>query len=278
MRTLVASACERKMAPMIRREEPIRNMKLILVPMALAFVASGCRKQAPQVARASLTGVPAARNGQPALDAGYPPIECPLAKLGGKHAHLRPFEDVEKYIAFLDRPERAVWQRPDAVVAALGLKGSETLVDIGAGSGYFAFRFANALPQGKVVAVDVEPEMVRHMHHKAMTEGIRNVHVVLGKVDDPEVPPDANLVFVCDVLHHVADRAIWLGKLASRLGRGARLVVIEFKEGPLPEGPPESAKIPKAELVRQVTAAGFQLEREQPNLLPYQHFLVFRRP
>jgi len=59
--------------------------------------------------------------------------------------HLRPFDDVEKCIAFPEKPERVVWQKPDDVVAALGLKGSETMDDVGAGSGYFAFRFAKAL-------------------------------------------------------------------------------------------------------------------------------------
>jgi ubiquinone/menaquinone biosynthesis C-methylase UbiE len=194
------------------------------------------------------------------------------------HANLRPFEETEKYIAFLERPDRAAWQRPDAVVATLGLKGDETLVDVGAGSGYFAFRFASALPRGSVVASDIEPEMVRHMHHKAMTDGIRNLRVVLGKTDDPEIPQEANLVFVCDVLHHVADRAGWLSKLAGEMPKGARLVVVEFKEGPLPEGPPEQAKIPKAELIRLVTATGLRLESEKLDLLPYQSLLTFRKP
>jgi len=65
--------------------------------------------------------------------------------------HLRPFDDVAECIAFLEKPDRAVWQKPDDVIAALGLKGSETLVDIGAGSGYFTFRFAKALQHGKVI-------------------------------------------------------------------------------------------------------------------------------
>jgi hypothetical protein len=107
----------------------------------------------------------------PMVDAGQPSIECPLAKQGIHPADLRPFKDTEKYIAFLEQPERAKWQRPDAVIAALSLAGNETVVDVGAGSGYFSFRLARALPRGMVVATDIQPEMVRHMHHKAMTEG-----------------------------------------------------------------------------------------------------------
>ena len=157
--------------------------------------------------------------------------------------------DVEQYIRHLDRPDRAVWQKPDAVVEALGLVGNETVVDVGAGSGYFSFRLAKALPSGKVIASDVEPEMVRHVHHKVMTEGISNVRVVLAKAEDPEVPENASLVVMCDVLHHIPDHTAWLGRLAGKMRAGARLALLEFKEGKLPEGPPEDVKIPKADHV-----------------------------
>lgn len=211
-------------------------------------------------------------------DPAHPPIDCPLRARGIEPSHLKPFEDVAKYIAFLERADRAVWQKPDAVVAALGLRGTETVVDLGAGSGYITFPISRALASGKVVAIDIEPEMIRHVHHKAMTEGFANVSVVLGKPDDPSLPPGADLVFVCDVVHHVSDRVAWLAKLSSEMKSGARLVVVEFKEGKLPEGPPESVKLPRAELVKLVTGAGFALESEKPELLPYQTFLVFRKP
>lgn len=220
----------------------------------------------------------AAPTSAPAHDPDHPPIDCPLRKHGLSPDHLRPFDDVAKYIAFLDRPARAQWQKPDAVVAALGLAGRETVVDVGAGSGYFSFRLARALPHGKVFAMDIEPEMIRHLHHTAMTRGIRNLEVVLGQPDDPGVPRTADLVFMCDVLHHVPERARWLATLASQMRPGARLALIEFKEGPLPEGPPEAAKIPRAEVVRLVTNAGLALERERLDLLPYQRFFMFRKP
>jgi SAM-dependent methyltransferase len=254
-------------------------MKDVMLATLLVLFAAlpGCQKQRQATPPTQPTSALSSA-ARPAPDATLPPIECPLAKRGMNHAHLRPFEEVEKYIAFLERPDRAAWQRPDAVMAALGLKGDEHVVDVGAGAGYFAFRFAKALPRGSVVASDVEPEMVRHMHHKAMTEGIRNLSAVLGKPDDPEIPSEANLVFVCDVLHHVADRGAWLAKLAGEMRKGARLVMVEFKEGRLPEGPPENAKISSTELIRLVTAAGLTLEGEKPDLLPYQSFLTFRKP
>jgi ubiquinone/menaquinone biosynthesis C-methylase UbiE len=212
------------------------------------------------------------------LHRAQPPIDCPLHQKGIDPNNLKPFDEVEKYIAFLERPDRAIWQKPEAVVAALGLRGTETVVDLGAGSGYFTFPLSRALTAGKVVAIDIEPEMIRHIHHKALSEGVKNIEPVLGKVDDPGLPPGADVVFVCDVLHHVPQRATWVAKLVAEMKPGARLALIEFKEGNLPQGPPEGAKVPRAELVRLVTAAGLELTGEKRDLLPYQTFLVFRKP
>jgi ubiquinone/menaquinone biosynthesis C-methylase UbiE len=208
----------------------------------------------------------------------HPAIDCPLRKGGIDPAQVRPFADVEQYIAFLERADRAVWQKPDEVVAALGLRGEETVVDLGAGSGYFTFRLAKVLPRGKVIAADTETEMIRHIHHRVMTESVQNVRAVLIQPANPEIPAEADLVFVCDVLHHVADRAAWLDELASEMKAGARVVLIEFKEGRLPEGPPESAKITRAQMLELMTKAGFTLVNERAELLPYQTFLVFRKP
>jgi ubiquinone/menaquinone biosynthesis C-methylase UbiE len=191
---------------------------------------------------------------------------------------MRPFEDVAKYIAFLERPDRAEWQKPDAIVTALGLQGGESILDVGAGSGYFSFRFAKAVPRGRVIAADTEAEMVRHIHHRAMNEGVSNLQVKLIDPSNPGVDASVDLVFLCDVLHHVADRPTWMNQLSSNMKSGARLALVEFKEGKLPEGPPEGVKLPRAELVSLVTRAGLTLEKEHEGLLPYQVFLVFRKP
>jgi SAM-dependent methyltransferase len=261
-----------------------RCLSLATVGVFLAL--AGCRgdearARAPSSAPTADAEPAPARPGVPekasAAEAHHPPIDCPLAKAGIDPHKLRPFEDVEAYIAFLDREDRAAWQRPDAVVEALGLSGTETVADLGAGSGYFTFRLAKAVPQGTVVAIDIEPEMIRHIHHRAMTEGVNNVEVVIAQPDDPRVPEGVDLVFVCDVLHHVQDRPAWLSRLAAEVRSGTRLVFVEFREGALPQGPPESVKIPKTEIIALVTGAGFTLESERADLLPYQHFLVFRR-
>jgi len=80
------------------------------------------------------------------------------------------------------------------------------------------------------------------------------------------------------VLHHVPNQPAWLGKLAQEMKAGARLALIEFKEGKLPQGPPENLKLSRTKLIELAKNAGLVLDMEKPSLLPYQTFLVFRKP
>ncbi|MBK03938.1 MAG: hypothetical protein CL932_04150 [Deltaproteobacteria bacterium] len=206
------------------------------------------------------------------------PIDCPFAKKGLHKPGMKPFKDIQKYIQMLERKDRSSWQKPDVVVKALGLKGHEKIADVGAGSGYFSFRFAKVLPKGKVYSIDVEPEMLRYIHHTTIVKGINNVFIVFGEAGNPKVPKDSNVVFICDVLHHVQKRALWLKRIFDAVASGTRIVVLEFKEGKLPKGPPAKMKIPKKSLIKMFTKAGFKMHSEKPKLLPYQEFIVFKKP
>ncbi|GJM25270.1 MAG: hypothetical protein DHS20C16_16850 [Phycisphaerae bacterium] len=206
----------------------------------------------------------------------HPPIDCPMHDRKSGHHH-RPFKSVEEYIAHLDREERDQWQKPDAVVSALKLNGTETLADVGAGSGYFSFRFAKALPNGKVVALDIEPEMIAHMNKRAVEEEIENFTAVVSSPDDPKVPSSADWVFICDVLHHVSEPEAWLSRLGGQLRSGAKVAIIEFKQGELPIGPPEWMKISPERFVELMEGTGFAMTSRNDDLLPYQHLFVFTR-
>jgi len=254
----------------------LRGLIFLLMVMALLPASA---KSSPQlsdtVTTEDKTPIGNEHSGINSDNAANPPIECPLRKQGINPHEMKPFADTQKYIDFLERSDRAAWQKPDAVIKELHLSGNEKIADVGAGSGYFTFRFARALPKGKVYAIDIYPEMLRHIHHKVMTEGVRNIEVIKSTPDDPTIPPGVDLVFVCDVLHHVKEREAWLRKLSSQMKKGAQLAVIEFKEGDLPEGPPAAVKIPKKKLIGMIAENNFKMEREKPDILPYQTFLMF---
>ena len=183
--------------------------------------------------------------------------------------------DSQAYIAMLEDPKRDAYQKPHQVITALGLKPGEVIADIGAGSGYFSFRFAHHVGPGRVYAVDISPDMILHMNRRSRDTGITNVTTVLAPPDDPLLP-DSSLdhVFICDTWHHVEKQDQYLAKLKKMLKPGGQLVMIDFQKRDLPVGPPLGMKIAREDLVRQLEEGGFQLLKEH-TFLPYQYFLVF---
>ena len=182
---------------------------------------------------------------------------------------------VDEWLERLESPSRAAWQKPDEVVTALGLRTGDAVADIGAGSGYFSTRFARAVGEtGKVFAVDIDHGLVRHLRERASKEELENMEAVSAAPDDPSLAPrSVDLVFICNVLHHVESRASYYKKLAAALRPGGRLVVVDFFKRELPVGPGVEMKIAREEMVRELSDSGFQLRREF-DFLPYQYFLV----
>ena len=146
-------------------------------------------------------------------------------------AHHR-FRDTEHWAHIFESPERARWQKPDQVVSALNLKPGQTVVDIGAGTGYFTRRFARTVgPSGKAIGLDIEPGMIDYMKANAKQLNLPNYEARLVQPDNPELAPrSVDVVFFCDVLHHIDERVAYLRKLEPGLKRGGRIVVIDFKK------------------------------------------------
>ncbi|MCA9522344.1 MAG: methyltransferase [Myxococcales bacterium] len=200
---------------------------------------------------------------------------------GDHHGHYpgnRTTPDVEAYIRMLGRKSRDAWQHPDAVVAALRLRPNDTIADIGAGGGYFTFRFARQVTRGTVYAVEIEPKMLRHIEREAKRLKLTNIRSVLSTGSDPRLPRPVRWAFMCNVLHHVDHPRTFLRNLAKSIVPGGRFVVLEYIMGKLPTGPPDRIKIPKKRIIAMAKAAGFRLERELPTIVRYQHVLIFRKP
>jgi ubiquinone/menaquinone biosynthesis C-methylase UbiE len=187
-----------------------------------------------------------------------------------------PARDTQAYIAELEDPARDAYQKPEEVIAALGLRPGEVIADIGSGSGYFALRLARAVGEsGRVFAVDIDPDLIRHLNRRLRDAGVRNVQTVLVPPDDPLLP-DASIdrFFFCDVWHHVGDRPRYLRLLKRMLRPGGQVVMIDFHKRALPVGPPASMKIAREDLVAEMDKNGFRVAAEH-RFLPYQYFLVF---
>jgi predicted methyltransferase len=191
------------------------------------------------------------------------------------HTHRHSFGDAEKWAHVFDDPERDAWQKPHQVIQALGLRPDAVIADIGAGTGYFAVRFANMVPAGKVYAVDVEPDMVRYLAERAKKEKRANLVAVKGAAGDPRLPEKADLVVLVDVYHHIEQRERYFRALAASLKPGGRVAVIDFRMDS-PSGPPKSARVAPERVKAELAAAGYALSEEH-GFLPRQYFLVFTR-
>ncbi len=185
------------------------------------------------------------------------------------HQHHPPSSG--EYARVLEDPSRDAWQKPHEVIEALQLKPSETIADIGAGTGYFARRFARHA--AKVYAVDIDEKLLEVVRKEALP----NLETVLAAADDPRLPASSvDTIFFCDVLHHIDKRAAYYPKLAKALKPGGRIVIVDFYKKQLPVGPPPEMKLSEEQVLAELDQAGFQLERKF-GVLPYQYFLVFRR-
>jgi len=174
-------------------------------------------------------------------------------------------------------PRRARWQKPAAVVRALGLRRGQVVAEIGSGPGYFTPRLARAVgPSGHVYAVDPEAAVLNVLRRRLARMGVRNVTPVLGRDDDPLLPRGrCNMALLINVYHHMGGRIGFLRRLVAALPRNARVVNIDWDEE-TEFGPPPGRRVSRARFLRDARRAGLRLVADR-RLLPHQYFLVLRR-
>ena len=186
---------------------------------------------------------------------------------------------LESRVTGYERTERDAWMKPDEVVKTLELKYGDVVADIGAGSGYFSRRFADAVgTNGKVYAVDIDAEVLGYLKDRAAKENLRNLVTVVSKEDDPMLPAGAvNLAFFCDATHHISGRVAFYGKVAAGLKPRGRMVIIDFPPGSPRTGHAANELIPQAQAISEAEQAGFRFVTAHDLLLPGFYFLVFEK-
>ena len=187
-------------------------------------------------------------------------------------------KDTDAYIAAMEAGDRDAWQRPDALLAALGVRRGQRVAEIGPGPGYFTRRLGRLVgDSGWVYAVDVEPKMLQALHERLRKDGLRNVSTVLAPADDPLLPDGAvDLVLIVDTYHHLTDRPRYLRRLARALRPGGRVAIVDFHKRPLPVGPPPEMKLTPAEVIAEAAQGGLAALPGPPgDLLPHQYVLLF---
>jgi arsenite methyltransferase len=132
--------------------------------------------------------------------------------------------------SFYNSPWRARWQQPKVVIHSLSIKPGYHVADLGAGGGYFTFHLADTVgPTGKVYAVDVDKGNLDYIAQQAKEQGYTNVETVLAKYDDPLLPQGGvDLIFTCNVYHHLENRADYFKSAARYLKPDGRVAIIDL--------------------------------------------------
>ena len=180
-------------------------------------------------------------------------------------------------VGWLERSEREIDERPDVVVDSMGLRPDDVVADIGAGSGYFAFRLSEHVPRGRVLAVDIQPEMLRLLEQKSEQLGVSNVSGVLGSVTDPGLPEESvDAALMVDAYHEFSHPREMKEGLMRALKPGGLVFLVEYRgEDPeIPIYPLHKMTIRQAR--KEFEAVGFEYVRNISRL-PLQHLMVFRK-
>ena len=194
---------------------------------------------------------------------------------GRQIAHVMGHEGAD----WLERPDRNQEEGTATLLRELHLKPTDTVADIGAGTGFFSFRLAPLVPKGRVLAVDIQPEMIAELKQRQLKNGLRNVQPVLGSTRDPHLPAgQVDLVLIVDAYHefdHPREMGLAI-RQALRPGTG-RLALVEYRAGD-PSVPIKAIhKMTVAQAKKEMAAIGLEFVAVNETL-PQQHLLLFRRP
>jgi ubiquinone/menaquinone biosynthesis C-methylase UbiE len=179
---------------------------------------------------------------------------------------------------WLERPEREQEERTDALLQALSLQPDDVVADIGAGTGYFTFRMSSLVPQGKVLAVDIQQEMIDLLEKNKVKKKAPNVETILGTFSNPRLPAGSvDLVLLVDAYHEFSHPREMMEVIAAALKSGGRVALVEYRaEDPnVPIRPRHKMTVAQAR--KEMEAVGLTWIQTS-DVLPQQHLMFFQKP
>lgn len=180
-------------------------------------------------------------------------------------------------IDWLERQEREMEENTSQLLKNLAVKTGMVVADIGAGSGYHSTLLSKMVGNGKVYAVDVEPEMIAYLNDRITLEGIKNIIPVLSTEQKVSLPSNSiDMMLLVDVYHEFSYPYEMALSMLDALKPGGKLVLVEFRSED-PMVPIKTIhKMSEAQAVKELKAAGFNFEKNISNL-PWQHCLAFSK-
>lgn len=229
-----------------------------------------------------MLGFMAVLGGLPAVHAEAPRYEqvTPSRDGIGKIYMGREISQVMGHLGagWLERLTREREELPAVLIDSMTLAPDAVVADIGAGTGYFSFRLSEKVPDGKVLAVDIQPEMLSILRDRIAARNIGNVVPVRGAIDDPNLPEGSvDAVLMVDAYHEFSHPREMMQGIVSGLRSGGRVYLVEYRgEDPAVMIKPLH-KMTEAQARLEMAAVGLEWV-ETLDVLPTQHLMVFRKP
>jgi len=190
---------------------------------------------------------------------------------GTANEHMRQ-SSVEDLIRRFESPERDAYQQPGKVLEYLGdLKGKDVM-DIGAGSGYFSVKLAEA--GARVIAADVDDEFQEFLRRRIQENDLSNIETRKIPYDDPGLrKEEVDMVLMVNSYHHIENRPDYFDKVREGIKPDGELVIIDYFKFQIPVGPPVNHKVSMDVVVNELKEAGFTAFDVNVELLEYQFII-----
>ena len=186
--------------------------------------------------------------------------------------------DFTDKVSVYEDENRDIWQKPDRVIDIIGPLDDKTVVDLGAGTGYFAFRL---VPKAKkVIAVDIDEDFVNFMEKKRKllpADLQEKFEARLAQPDDPHLKEnEADALLIVNTYAYLQNRIEYFSNLQKLLKPNSKIVVIEFKMKNIPNGPPDEEKVAISTVEQELSSAGFKDIDVDDQTLDYQYIVTAR--
>lgn len=195
-----------------------------------------------------------------------------------EQSHANDFMNQSQFDELVQRFEsadRESWQQPEKVNTKLGELKGKTIADLGAGTGYFTVRLA--AKGANVIALDIDPRFIEYINNRKpglSRDAAARIEARICEENDSKLKSaEVDIVFSVNTYHHISDRPAYFRRLRASIKPGGKLVIVDFKSGELPVGPPPEHKISSEDITAELKEAGYGKISVDQDLLQYQFVL-----
>jgi SAM-dependent methyltransferase len=236
----------------------MEQLKIILLALLFVIPSYSCLGQNP-----SETNRYTYKNGDPnGIGKWY---------LGREIAYVMGYQG----ISWLERPEREQEEKVSSLIKNMEIQSNDVIADIGAGSGYHVFKMAPLAYNGKIYAVDIQPQMLEAIRTNPLYNKNNNIETILGTEKSVNLPENSvDKILMVDVYHEFNFPYEMIMSMKKALKIDGKLFLIEYRGEDASIPIKKIHKMTESQAVKEMKAAGFNLESNNDNL-PWQHCMVF---